>query len=416
MGNLHKLIENVMASLLRSLFEFVVVTTVLLVFLLFSPLFLDCDPESFDSELPKSYTGGLAVNDRMNKAEKLHEGLLKWPESLAVYQGEIYTGINDGQIVKVTTNGVKPIVRTGKKICEGQWEEAECGRPLGMRFDKKGKLYVADAIFGLMVVDVKNAKKSFLLQSTNKVENSNLTFLNDIVLDEDSDTIYMTQSSTKWPITKVVYATMNHESSGRLLSYNLKTKEVKVLSTGLYFANGIELSPDKQRLLIAECTSHRILQYFIAGPNKGKMETLIKGLPGEPDNIRKAKSGGYWIALNTARIESTATLLDKLGPYPIVRKFVMRFLHAIGSLVTYVAQYVPYPVVKSVAFDILSGRFMVDIIPSYGMIIRVDDQGKIVESLHSPDGKFAHFSEVLEYEGHLYIGSWRNKFLAKLKV
>lgn len=35
------------------------------------------------------------------------------------------------------------------------YEEAICGRPLGMHFDKDGRLYVADAYYGLFKVDIK---------------------------------------------------------------------------------------------------------------------------------------------------------------------------------------------------------------------------------------------------------------------
>lgn len=40
-------------------------------------------------------------------------------------------------------------------VSGGQHEEHICGRPLGMRFDKAGRLYVIDAYLGLFLVDVK---------------------------------------------------------------------------------------------------------------------------------------------------------------------------------------------------------------------------------------------------------------------
>ena len=37
---------------------------------------------------------------------------------------------------------------------ENYWEAEVCGRPLGMRFDNKGKLIVADAYLGIFRVNV----------------------------------------------------------------------------------------------------------------------------------------------------------------------------------------------------------------------------------------------------------------------
>ena len=37
---------------------------------------------------------------------------------------------------------------------EGPWDEAVCGRPLGMRFASDGKLLVADSYLGIFIVDV----------------------------------------------------------------------------------------------------------------------------------------------------------------------------------------------------------------------------------------------------------------------
>jgi hypothetical protein len=40
-------------------------------------------------------------------------------------------------------------------------DEAVCGRPLGLKFDKKGNLFVADAYYGIFQVDVNKSKSLF---------------------------------------------------------------------------------------------------------------------------------------------------------------------------------------------------------------------------------------------------------------
>lgn len=106
----------------------------------------------------KSLTGKLAVNDKLNNVEIWHEGDLKGPECIVDYNGELYTGIQGGDIVKlVGKDHIVPVVKFGRP-CGGYYEEKLCGRPLGMKFDKKGNLYAADAYYGIWKVDIKTGK------------------------------------------------------------------------------------------------------------------------------------------------------------------------------------------------------------------------------------------------------------------
>lgn len=54
--------------------------------------------------------------------------------------------------------------------------------------------------------------------------------------------------------------------------------------------------------------------------------------------------------------------------------------------------------------------------PKYGLVVELDAGGHIVRSLHSPQHKIHMLSEVLEHEGHLYLGSYRNPFLGRVKL
>lgn len=68
-----------------------------------------------------------------------------------------------------------------------------CGRPLGLRFDKKtGDLYIADAYFGLMKV---GPEGGLAVSLVNEVEGVPLMFTNDLDIDDDG-TIYFTDSSS----------------------------------------------------------------------------------------------------------------------------------------------------------------------------------------------------------------------------
>ena len=69
-----------------------------------------------------------------------------------------------------------------------------CGRPLGLRFDKKtGDLYIADAYFGLQVVGPNGGLATPVVT---EVEGRRLLFTNDLDIDEVEDVIYFTDTST----------------------------------------------------------------------------------------------------------------------------------------------------------------------------------------------------------------------------
>lgn len=70
-----------------------------------------------------------------------------------------------------------------------------CGRPLGLRFDKKtGDLYIADAYLGLLKVGQQGGIAATL---TTEAEGVPFGFTNDLAIDEEG-TVYFTDSSTTY--------------------------------------------------------------------------------------------------------------------------------------------------------------------------------------------------------------------------
>lgn len=70
-----------------------------------------------------------------------------------------------------------------------------CGRPLGLRFDKRtGDLYIADAYLGLMKVGPEGGLAKFL---ATEAEGVPFGFTNDLDIDDEGN-VYFTDSSTKF--------------------------------------------------------------------------------------------------------------------------------------------------------------------------------------------------------------------------
>ncbi|KAL1118744.1 hypothetical protein V6Z11_D01G056700 [Gossypium hirsutum] len=105
------------------------------------------------------------------------------------------------------------------------------------------------------------------------------------------------------------------DNSGRLLKYDLHTKNTFVIYTGLMFPNGVALNKNHSFLLVAETTRRRILKFYL-GANNLEPEVFAK-LPRVPDNIKMNDKGEFWVALNAGRLGK----IDDDVPDPIRTKY-----------------------------------------------------------------------------------------------
>ena len=139
--------------------------------------------------------------------------------------------------------------------------EQTCGRPLGMRFDRYGiNLIVADAYYGLLEVNPRARTVNTLVPPTPGINGKPFRFVNDLDIARDG-TIYFTDSSTKWQRCQVPHIMFEGEATGRLMAYHPKTGDMEVLMEGLHFANGVQLSPEGDHVLVAETTMSRIMKW-----------------------------------------------------------------------------------------------------------------------------------------------------------
>lgn len=107
---------------------------------------------------PLPLEGALDPKDfSLNQVQKLFEGQLVGPECLEVSPIDpdvFYTSIQGGAIIKIYENGskMKPVAKFGDK-CLGLWDAKNCGRPLGIRFNKEGHLIASDSYLGIFSID-----------------------------------------------------------------------------------------------------------------------------------------------------------------------------------------------------------------------------------------------------------------------
>ena len=321
---------------------------------------LGFEPPKFVAEPAPKMQGVLAPDSRLDKVSEVPTGL--GPEDVAFDgKGWIYTGLSNGQIVRWKENTAKI----------HNWVNTQ-GRPLGMDFNSRGELIVADATKGLLSVD--SAGRITIL--TKGAEDKPFRFIDDLVVGAD-DIIYFLDSSEHYGIENdyVLNSFMDGRPLGRLMSFNPRSKTTDIIRDKLYFPNGIALSHDAKAVLVSEMMTYRVLRIEIESSKKGESSVFANNLPGFPNNISKTERSTYRVALSAPRNPE----VENLQASPLMRKMLMRLPESV------------IPKAKPT---------------KYGLVIELDQGGKVVNSLHDPSGSQAFMlTSASEYNGRLYLGS-----------
>lgn len=349
----------------------VIIIVVILYFLVWP---VPIDPVSWETPSNPGYTGSFAKNERLKGLETFSIADNHGPEDIALdSQKRIYAATHEGRIVRLNADGSNP----------QNWVNT-AGRPLGIDFDGKGNLIVADAFQGLLSI----SPDGTITKLATDADGVPIRYADDVDVAADGK-IYFSDASTKFGAKEFggtyeasLLDLMEHGGHGRLLVYDPATGVAKTLLDGLTFANGVAVSHDQRSVLVNETGGYRIIRVWIKGPNKGKHETLIDSLPSFPDNISTGIDGRYWVAFVSPR----NPLADKLSDKPFMRKVIQRM-----------------------------PAFMRPQAVAYGHIIAIDDKGKVLIDLQDPDGSYPINTSAVETKDYIYIGSLVAPVLARLK-
>ena len=356
-----------MSVIKRVLLIILVIIAIGLAYLLFWPVPLA--PVAWTPSPAPALSGIYQQNQRLAGTERLSLGPGFAPEGVAIdAQQRIYGGLDDGRIMRLQSDGTRPELFADTK-----------GRPLGLKFDSRGNLIVADAVKGLLLV----SRDGVVSVLTNEAEGVRVGIANTVDIAVDG-TIYFSDASARFPLTNYKADILEHQSTGRLLAYNPLTKTTRLVLGGLSFANGVAVSPDQSFVLVNETGKYRIHRVWLSGANSGKSEIFIDNLPGFPDGISSNGKDRFWLALVTPR---DATL-DKLLPYPFLRKAVWRLPPFLR----------PAP-------------------KRYSFVLGLDAKGQVVENLQNGASDcYALIANAVEHEGFLYFGSIGEATIGRYKM
>jgi hypothetical protein len=197
--------------------------------------------------------------------------------------------------------------------------------------------------------------------------------------------------------------------SGRLVEFNLGDGSAHERAAGLAYAFGVCAVAD-DAAWVCESWRHRVVQ--VGGRLSGR--AVVDGLPGYPSRIAPAVGGGWWLTCFTLRTQLVEFVLRE----PVFRKRMLKEIDprywiapSLTSGNTYLepmqgAHLKTMGVVKPWAPP-----------RSYGLVIRLDDQGLIRYSLHSRfDGKHHGIVAAVERDGWLYLLAKGPRRLLRLSV
>lgn len=348
------------------------------------------DPVAWQAPKDAGYVGPHAANQKLS-------GLQQWalgsgqegPEFIVSYGGVLYTGLNNGDILKINADGQQHevVVNTG-------------GRPLGLDVDGQGRLLVADAMKGLLRVSGRGleAKVESLLTAVQQPVPNDPVRYADAVKIGPGGTIWLTDASRRfgakeWGSTfeASVLDVLEHSCTGRVIAQDPVSLVARVVISGLCFPNGIEFSGDGKTMYLSETGAYRILAVNLAklsvvrspqgesgvptlaqATQQGAVTVLADNLPGFPDNLTRSPAGRLWVGLTKPR----SPVIDAAAPYPFVRQITLRL-----------------------------PRFLWPVPKAYGHVIALDESGKVVDDLQDPTGLYPETTAATEAEGRLFIQS-----------
>lgn len=338
-------------------------------------------PTYFD--LPSVASGESTVfklNDKLRNTKLIGLGQVEGPEDVIFDENDnIYCGNRHGDLIRFLAPDYKK-------------QEVFChigGHPLGMAFAQNKDLYVCVGGMGLYAVNPQGELRK-LTDETNRslfsiIDDSRLRLADDLDIAPDGK-VYFSEATVRHEMDSWPVDALESRGNGRIICYDPKTDKTETILRKLVFPNGICLAQDGQSILFAESWACRISRYWIAGPKKGKVETVIGALPGYPDNINRASDGTYWLALMGMRTPA----LDVALKTPAFRKRMAKRIPHDEWL---------YPNINT------------------GCVVKFNDAGEILDVMWDDGGEnHPMITSMREHKGYLYLGGILNNRIGQVKL
>lgn len=319
--------------------------------------------------------GVLRKNHKLRKVVFIGKGKIKGPEDVAIdEQGRLYSGSTfNGKIYRIT-----PATANGAEVTQ-VFADPGGGMTLGLMFIKGGDLIACNCPKGLLSID-KDGKVTTLVE---KIDGKPLYWADDLDIASDGK-VYFSEASRAHKLVSE-YDTMfldllEGNPYGKLFVYDPVSKETRLLLKDLYFANGVALSKDEDYVLVNETFRYRVRRFWLKGPKAGTNDIFADNLPGMCDGINRDPEGNYWVSIVAPR----TAYMDFVQARPRLKRF-----------------------------DSHLPRFMWGKIDHYGMVLKLDQSGTIIDCLRDPSGKVWTVTNTVPWKNFLFLGSLRGNAIAR---
>jgi sugar lactone lactonase YvrE len=345
------------------------VLAVIAAYLCFWPV--PAQPLAWLAPTPPGYTGAHAPNTRLADLHTIDIGDEFGPEHIVIGpDGKLYAAMTSGNLLRMDPDGANREVFATTD-----------GRVLGFDFDAAGRMILADAMKGLLVI---GADRQVRVLTDHVSPDDPIRYANSIVVASDG-TIYFTDASARFAPAQwggtyeaSVLDILEQAATGRVLAYDPAAASTRVVAHGLSFANGIALSADGQALFVAETGRYQIWKIdshardVAVQSGSPQARVLLGNLPGYPDNLMRGRDGRIWVGLFRPRNPAA----DRLSQWPFLRKMLLRL-----------------------------PRSLLPVGQPYGHVFAIDEDGRVTEDLQDPRGAYPETTGVTETADRLYIHS-----------
>ncbi len=275
-------------------------------------------------------------------------------------------------------------VSTGKKVLRqsagaGGWEEIASlpGNAGGLAFHPDGRLLVCVAGEGLAMMS--GDRTDWLRQAGGEA----LGCLTSVAVATDG-TVFLTQGSGRNRPDDWVVDLMQRNATGLLIRHDPKADKAEIIARNLAYPAGVAVTPDDRHVLYSESWAHTLTLCDRQGKARRK---VVRNFPGYPCRLVPDGEGGYWVCLFAARThlvelvlsdtEFRTAMMAEIDP----AYWIAPSLCATGSY----KEPLQGGGIKKL------GLVKAWAPPrSYGLVVRINSEGDIMESLHSRVGGTCH--------------------------
>ena len=226
---------------------------------------------------------------------------------------------------------------------------------------------------------------------------------------ESVDSLLVSDGSEHYGTDQWCHDLMQHGKSGKVGRWNWKLSTTTLLAEGLGYAFGV--LADGALVRWSESWKHTLGS---VSESQVALPANVAELPGYPSRMALAHGGGFWLTCFVCRTQLVEFVLRE----DAYRKRMIKEVHP--------SQWVAPALSSGKSFlEPLQGagvKTMGVLKPwapprSYGLVLRVADDGRVISSLHSQvDGQHHGITAVVEHAGDLYLVSKGSARLLRVKL